>query len=121
MKVLIAEDETRTRGMLAEVVVSLGHEPLIASSGFEAVRLVQENRPEVLLLDGLLPEMHGFEIARFVRGFAADYHPRIIIITAIYKGQRYQSEAKLQFGVDRYLLKPVSREAVAAAIQGETG
>src|SRR5881296_3746382 len=114
MRVLIAEDEKKTRALLVEMLRSFGCETVEAASGYEAVKLVQENRPEVLLLDGLLPEMHGFEIARFVRGFAADYHPRIIIITAIYKSQRYQSEAKLQFGVDRYLVKPVSREAVAA-------
>jgi CheY-like chemotaxis protein len=62
--------------------------------------------------------MHGFEIARFVRSLAPEYRPRIVIITAVYKSQKYQSEAKLQFGVDRYLLKPVKKDDVAEAVFG---
>ncbi|HEY6843883.1 MAG TPA: response regulator [Thermoanaerobaculia bacterium] len=118
MRVLIAEDEKKTRAMLVEMLRGLGCEIVEAGSGYEAVKLVQEHRPEVLLLDGLLPEMHGFEIARFVRSMAPEYRPRIVIITAVYKSQRYQSEAKLQFGVDHYLLKPVTKEAVTEAVFG---
>ena len=118
MRVLIAEDEKKTRAMLADMLRELGCETVEAASGYEAIKLVQEHRPDVLLLDGLLPEMHGFEIARFVRSMAPEYHPRIVIVTAVYKGQKYRSEAKLQFGVDHYLLKPVSKEAVAGALFG---
>jgi len=118
MRVLIAEDENKTRAILSEMLRELGCETVEAGSGFEAVKLVQEHRPEVLLLDGLLPEMHGFEVARFVRSMAPAYRPRIVIITAVYKSQKYRSEAKLQFGVDHYLIKPVSKEAVAEAVFG---
>jgi CheY-like chemotaxis protein len=118
MRVLIAEDEKKTRALLVDMLQSLGCETVEAATGYEAVKLVQEARPEVLLLDGLLPEMHGFEVARFVRSLAPEYHPRIVIITAVYKSQRYRSEAKLQFGVDHYLVKPVTKEAVAAAVFG---
>src|SRR5438132_6827735 len=118
MRVLIAEDEKKTRSMLVEMVQSLGCETVEAASGYEAVKLVQENHPDVLLLDGLLPEMHGFEVARFVRSLAPAYRPKIVIVTAVYKSQRYRSEAKLQFGVDHYLTKPVTKEAVQAALFG---
>src|SRR2546428_9469587 len=118
MRVMIAEDEKKTRAMVVDLLQTLGCERIDAACGFEAIKLVQERRPDVLLLDGLLPEMHGFEIARFVRSMAPEYRPRIVIITAVYKSQRYQSEAKLQFGVDHYLVKPVTKEAVAAAIFG---
>ena len=49
---------------------------------------------------------------------APEYRPRIVIVTAVYKSQRYRSEAKLQFGVDHYLTKPVTKEAVQAALFG---
>ena len=104
--------------MLVEMVQSLGCETVEAATGYEAVKLVQENHPDVLLLDGLLPEMHGFEVARFVRSLAPAYRPKIVIVTAVYKSQRYRSEAKLQFGVDHYLTKPVTKDAIAAALFG---
>ncbi len=118
MRVLIAEDEKKTRAILVEMVQSMGCETLEAGTGYEAVKVVQESKPDVLLLDGLLPEMHGFEVARFVRSMAPEYRPRIVIVTAVYKSQRYRSEAKLQFGVDYYLTKPVSKDAVQAALFG---
>ncbi len=118
MRVLIAEDEKKTRAILVEMVQSLGCETVEAGTGYEAVKQVQEHRPDVLLLDGLLPEMHGFEVARFVRSMAPEYRPKIVIVTAVYKSQRYRSEAKLQFGVDHYLTKPVTKDAVAAALFG---
>src|SRR5216683_3594469 len=117
MRVLIAEDEKKTRSILVEMVQGLGCETVEAATGYEAVKQVQEHRPDVLLLDGLLPEMHGFEIARFARSLASEYQPRIVVITAIYKDERYEKEAK-QFGVDAYLTKPVTRDSVAAAIFG---
>src|ERR1700737_5621662 len=58
MRVLIAEDEKKTRSILVEMVQSLGCEIFEAATGYEAIKQVQENRPDVLLLDGLLPEMH---------------------------------------------------------------
>ena len=53
-----------------------------------------------------------------MRSMAPAYKPKIVSVAAVYKGQRYQSEAKLQFGVDHYLTKPVSKEAVQAALFG---
>ena len=59
MRVLVAEDEKRTRAILVEMVQSLGCEVFEAGSGFEAVKRVQEHHPDVLLLDGLLPEIEN--------------------------------------------------------------
>ena len=118
MRVLVAEDEKKTRGILVEMLREMGCQTVEAGSGYEAIKLVQEHRPDVVLLDGLLPEMHGFEIARFIRSMQPAYKPRIVIITAVYKSQRYQNEAKLQFGVDNYLIKPVTKEAVREAVFG---
>ena len=115
MRVLIAEDEVKTREMVIEMLNSLGCETLVARTGFEAIRIAEEQRPNVIVLDGLLPEMHGFEVARFIRNLSGDYRPRIVILTAIYKNQRYQSEAR-KYGVDHYLVKPAKRNELANAI-----
>jgi CheY-like chemotaxis protein len=119
LRVLIAEDERKTREFIASVVDSIGCEALPARAGMEAIRLATERRPQLLLLDGLLPEMAGFEISRFVRTMDAAYRPRIVMVTAVYKDNRYRSEAKLKYGVDQYLVKPVTADQIANAIFGE--
>jgi CheY-like chemotaxis protein len=116
LRVLVAEDERKTRDFLVLLLDRIGCETMMAQAGFEAVRIAQERRPQVLLLDGLLPEMHGFEVARFVRGIDAKYRPRIVLVTAVYKHNRYQSEARLKYGVDQYLVKPVTRDQIANVI-----
>ena len=118
LRVLVAEDERKTREFLVSVVDALGCQTLVSATGLEAVKLVQEHRPQALLIDGLMPEMHGFEVARFVRALDPAYRPRIAIITAVYKDARYRDEARLKFGVDHYLVKPVTRDQVANAVLG---
>jgi CheY-like chemotaxis protein len=117
--ILVVEDDRRARELIVQMVRDLGVEPFVATTGFEAVRLAEQVRPAIVLLDGLLPEMHGFEVARFLRHISSDYNPRIVMLTAIYKSLRYQNDAKLKFGVDRYLLKPVSSRMLSAALFDE--
>jgi len=115
--VLIVEDERKLRWSLIEQFQALGIEALTAKSGYEAIRVAGESRPDLILLDGLLPEMHGFEIARFIRRIDADYRPHIAIMTAIYKHTRYQNEARLKYGIDDYLIKPVLPQALAGLVR----
>lgn len=115
--VLIVEDERKLRWSLIESFRSLGIAPLTAAAGYEAIRIAGECRPDLILVDGLLPEMHGFEIARFIRKIDVDYHPRIALMTAIYKHTRYQNEAKLKYGIDDYIIKPVSPQLLAGLVR----
>lgn len=105
--VLIVEDERKLRWSLLDKFLVLGTVPITASSGLDALRLATEHRPELILLDCLLPELHGFELARLIRHIAADYHPYVVVMTAIYKSTRYRNDAKLKYGVDEYLIKPI--------------
>lgn len=116
LKVLIAEDEPKLRERLIMQLHAQGISPRATSTGYETLRAVDQFRPDLVLLDGLLPEMHGFEIARFIRNMDHDYRPRIAIVTAIYKNVRYQNEARLKYGIDDYLVKPVDDAALAKLI-----
>lgn len=115
--VLIVEDERRLRVELVETFRAMNIDAMTASGGFEAIRIASEWRPDLILVDGLLPEMHGFEISRFIRRIDADYHPRIALMTAVYKHTRYQNEAKLKYGVDDYLIKPVPQALLAGLVR----
>lgn len=111
-RVLIVEDQRRTRELLAEQVQSFGCRTFVAAGAYEAIRIAEAERPDVILVDGLLPQMHGFELARFIRALDVNYRPRLVIVTSIYKHTRYKNEAKLKYGIDDYMIKPVSDDAL---------
>lgn len=114
--VLIVEDERKMRERLTAQVRALDIEPALAGKGFEAIKMANDLRPELILLDGLLPEMHGFEVARFIRNIDTAYRPFIVMITGIYKGTRYRNEARLKYGIDDFLIKPVAEGELAAIV-----
>jgi CheY-like chemotaxis protein len=121
LTVLVAEDSTKQREALIAELVSLGVGAIGAKSGLEALKLVSEQRPQLILLDGLLPEMHGFEIARAIRAIDRNYTPRIVIITGVYKQTQYQNEALLRYGINDYLIKPVKQDALRDIIRQMRG
>jgi DNA-binding response OmpR family regulator len=115
--VLVVEDQRKVRDSLVDAFRGMNIEALTASGGYEAIRIASDCRPDLILVDGLLPEMHGFEISRFIRRIDGDYHPHIALMTAIYKHTRYQNEAKLKYGIDDYLIKPVSAPLLAGLVR----
>jgi len=110
--VLIVEDQPRQREQLVAELNSFDIAPIVAVDAHDGIRKAAIRRPEIILLDGLLPGMHGFEVARFVRHLDPEYRPFIVITTAIYKAVRYENEARLKYGIDMYVMKPLTRETL---------
>ncbi len=117
LRILVAEDQRIQRAYMVDLVSREGAVVFEATTAHEAIKLAVQHRPELILLDGLLPGMHGFEVARFVRSIARDYHPRIVMTTAVYKHMRYRNEAKLRYGVDEYLIKPIDEQTLGAIVK----
>lgn len=115
--VLIVEDQLPVRWWLIEQFREMDIDAMSAMGGYDAIRIASEHRPDLILVDGLVPEMHGFEIARFVRKIDRDYRPYIAVMTAIYKHVRYRNEAKLKYGIDDYLIKPIEPASLAALVE----
>lgn len=104
---LIVDDDRLVRARLHEHLGSNGFQTLEAKTAYEGIQAAAIHRPALILLDGLLPQMHGFEVARMVNALDVGYQPRIVLMTAIYKHIRYRNEAKLKYGITDYLVKPV--------------
>lgn len=114
---LVADDDRKSRELGAEVLRARGYGVVLAASGIEAIRMADTFRPALIMLDGLMPEMHGFEVSRFVRHLSSGYRPAILMMTAIYKSSRYQNDARLKYGIDAYLVKPLDLDALGAALE----
>jgi DNA-binding response OmpR family regulator len=104
---LIVDDDRLVRARLSEHLGIHGFQVAESKTAYEAIQAAAIQRPALILLDGLLPQMHGFEVARMVNALDVSYKPKIVMMTAIYKQIRYRNEARLKYGISDYLVKPI--------------
>ena len=105
---LIVDDDRLVRARLNEHLGVIGFRTAESKTAYEAIQAAALQRPALILMDGLLPQMHGFEVARMINALDVSYKPRIIMMTAIYKHIRYRNEARLKYGISDYLVKPIN-------------
>lgn len=115
--ILVVDDEAEIRKMLVRLLTSKGHRVLEAERGQQALRLVKEHAPDLIVLDAMLPELHGFEIARRIKGSQRYGHIPIIMVSAVYRGWRYAEDLKQNFCVDHFIEKPFRIAEVMAAVE----
>jgi DNA-binding response OmpR family regulator len=104
--VMIVDDEEDIRKLLKRVFVEKGHRVIEADRGHLALRLVKQHVPDLLILDAMLPELHGFDIARRLKGSEKYGAIPIIMISAVYRGWRVAEDLKASYGIQEYLEKP---------------
>jgi DNA-binding response OmpR family regulator len=78
---------------------------------------VKEYAPDLIVLDAMLPEVHGFEIARRIKGSQRYGQIPIIMVSAVYRGWRYAEDLKQTVGVDAFIEKPFKIAEVLAAVE----
>jgi DNA-binding response OmpR family regulator len=114
--ILVVDDETEIRKMLVRLLTRAGHHVVEADRGLSALRLVKERQPDLIVLDAMLPEVHGFEIARRIKGSQRYGHIPIIMVSAVYRGWRYAEDLKQSCGVDHFIEKPFRIAEVLSAV-----
>lgn len=110
--VLIVEDDTDLQQWIADYLTGKGFSCVCTENGKEAVKLISDTQPDVVLLDGALPGLDGFEVCKVVRAF---YNGAIIMITA--RDEEIDEVLGLEVGADDYLIKPVRARALLTRIQ----
>ena len=94
---------------------------LEADRGVLALRLVKEQAPDLIVLDAMLPEVHGFDIARRIKGSRRYGNIPIVMVSAVYRGWRYAEDLRGTLGVDDFIEKPFTLQDVLARIQKRLG
>ncbi len=121
-KVLIVDDEAHIRLLLEQTLdplVDAGVDLLTASNGGEALELITRERPELVLLDVMMPVMNGFDVCKRVKADAALASTFVMMLTA--KGQELDRVTGAEVGADLYLTKPFDPDDVlrrAATVLG---
>jgi DNA-binding response OmpR family regulator len=105
-KILVVDDEDDIRLLISRVLTEKGYTVVTASRGLEAIKMVQTENPDMMILDAMLPEVHGFDICKKIKGSKKYGHIPVIMISAIYRGWRYAQDLKDSYGVDDFIEKP---------------
>lgn len=112
-KILVVEDEPSLVFTLKDTLENEGYEVIVSEEGTKAVDLVQEHKPDLMILDIMLPGKSGYEICEEVRSLK--YTFPIIMLTA--KEQEIDKVKGLDLGADDYLTKPFGVKELLARIQ----
>ncbi len=110
--VLIVEDEKKLAELLKDYLIQANFTPIILANGLEVVPYVRENRPDLILLDLMLPGRDGMEICKEIRTFS---NLPIIMVTA--KVEEIDRLLGLELGADDYVCKPFSPREVVARVK----
>lgn len=121
-KILIVDDEAHIRALLEQTLEDLEDEGvtlLTADDGATALALVQQERPDLVLLDVMMPTMNGYEVCRAVRSDPGLRDVTIVLLTA--KGQDVDREHGMQAGADDFRTKPFDPDEILELARARLG
>lgn len=105
-KILVVEDDTISGKVLKDFLVAQGFDTTIALDGLEAVKKFTEEKPDLMIVDVLLPRKNGFEVVHEVRGKSGGKDIPIILMSAVLKTTRAEDHSKENLDAQEYLIKP---------------
>jgi two-component system alkaline phosphatase synthesis response regulator PhoP len=114
-RILIAEDELHILLLIQRILESAGYSVIATGDGNKALELALQEKPDLLLLDIMLPGREGLEICREVKASLGSEAPPVILISA--RGQQVDVEAGLNAGADDYVIKPFSPRLLLERLQ----
>ena len=115
-KILVADDEPNIVIALEYLLQRSGYEVLVARDGEAALRQVEAQVPDLVLLDVMMPLRSGYEVCKRIREQSAWHHIKIIMLSA--KGRDAEVNKGLATGADLYVTKPFSTRELVAKIEG---
>jgi DNA-binding response OmpR family regulator len=113
-RVLIVDDEPNIVASLEFLMRKAGYEVGVARDGDEAMAAVESFRPDLVLLDVMMPKRSGYEVCRQMRARADLQHIRIVMLSA--KGREAEVSKGLSVGADAYVTKPFSNRDLLSKV-----
>lgn len=114
-KILIVEDDDSILEALNFLMETAGYEVKIARDGLEGIKAANKTRPDVMILDVMLPGCDGFAVAQSVRTDTKTKNTPILMLTA--KNRPVDMEKAQKLNVDSFMIKPFSTQEVVAKVK----
>jgi len=113
-QILIVDDEPNIVISVEFLMQREGHDVVVARDGQEAIDLLTEIRPDLMILDVMMPRKNGFEVCDEVR--ADPVHSRMPILMLTAKGREAEMKKGISLGADAYITKPFSTHDLVAKV-----
>lgn len=106
-RILVIEDSPTTSAVIADILRSFNYDALVAATGADGLAAIQTRRPDLVLLDVLLPDMNGSIICQRLKADPATWDIPVVYLTS--KSETTIEQGRTMHSADGYLTKPVSR------------
>ena len=114
-RILIVDDEPNNRLLLQVMLANDGYEIVTASAGTEALALVEQQPPDLIVLDVMMPGMDGYQVAARIKTNPATRHIPVIMLTAL--SDKNSMMHGLNAGAEEFLTKPVVRAELSVRVK----
>jgi len=115
-KVLVVDDNAQNLELLEVYMEDVPEASVVtARDGLEAMRMVAEHKPNVVLLDIMMPKMSGFEVCKQIKSNPQTRHIAVVMVTAL--NETGDIERATEAGTDDYLTKPIDRKALVNLVR----
>ena len=115
--ILLIEDDREISSTISGVLEAAGYGVVVAPNGVEGRRVIENQKPDLVITDMMMPRMGGFPVLEFLK--TLENPPRVIMITAN-EGGRHKAYAEM-LGVDDYLRKPFAMDVLLESIERVLG
>jgi adenylate cyclase len=114
-KILVVDDTPRNVKLLADLLSVKGYAVMTAASGWEALTKIDEEPPDLVLLDVVMPELSGYEVCRKIRDNPATKMLPVVMVTALDPSQ--ERVKGIEAGADDFLTKPINQPELLARVK----
>ena len=104
---LLVDDEAGIRRVASLALQALGYGLVIARNGQEGLELARKYRPDLVLTDALMPKLDGRDMCRQIKEDRELAGTKVVVMTSLYKGVKYENQGYKAYLVDDYLVKPL--------------
>jgi DNA-binding response OmpR family regulator len=116
-KIVLVDDDRVTLALLTKTLQGADVQVLSATDGLSGLSLISLERPEVVILDVLIPQIDGFELCRRIRDNPDLGRTKVIVMSAVYKGAYFKRDIR-DSGADAFLAKPIDVRDLKAKVDG---
>lgn len=113
-RILVADDDPATLELLNEMIKNLGYQPQLATNGEEAIELLKENPPDLVLSDVMMPRMDGFELCKRIKAERSTRLIPVVLLTGL--GSTEDRVMGIEAGADDFISKPFHLSELSARV-----